>query len=156
MQIYWKYSTGKSWSVCMILLCAIIQMLHFELTLILLLLLLVYCYVFESMVVPFTIVITLMKGQWLSQILSSREIQQHLTTLTLLTATISIIFPVILLMLPAMVVRTHSAVLPIIGQLISVSRSYEIGQAAGRRCVVCVLLRRCMCCVCEEWCAWSG
>jgi hypothetical protein len=46
-----------------------------------------------------------------------------------------------------MMVRTHSTILPVISQLVSVmSRSYEIGQAAGRRYV---LLRRCM--VCEGW-----
>jgi|AntRauTorckE5430_2_1112549.scaffolds.fasta_scaffold04907_2 hypothetical protein len=106
-------------------------MLHFELTLILLLLL-VYCYAFESLVV----LLSIREGQWLSQDLSLLEIQQELS------ATISITF---LVMLPAMMVRTHSnfllVALPqimifrVITQLISVHlRSYEIWQAAGRRC----------------------
>ena len=62
-----------SHGLCTLPFCVLLflQMLHFKLTLILLLLL-VYCYAFESMVVPFLI----MKGQWLSQDLSSREIQQ--------------------------------------------------------------------------------
>ena len=109
-----------------------LQMLHFELTLILLLLL-VYCYAFDRLVVPLSIFL----GQWLSQDLSLLEIQQELS------ATISI--HILVLILPAMMVRTHSnfllVALPqimifrVITQLISVHlRSYEIQQAAGRRC----------------------
>jgi hypothetical protein len=50
----------------------------------------------------------------------------------------------LLVMLPAMMMGTHSKVLAVaamiviltvIPQLVSVIRSYEIGQAAGRRCV---------------------
>jgi hypothetical protein len=57
----------------------------------------------------------------------------------------------LMVMLPAMMMGTHSKVLlvalphvmifRVISQLVSVIRSYEIGQAAGRRCVceeVCV------------------
>jgi hypothetical protein len=104
-------------------------MLHFELALILLLLL-VYCYAFVGrVVVPF-----LMEGQWLSQDLSSREIHQHLA------ATISMNLLVVLLAMmgthsKVLAVAAMIVILTVIPQLVPVIRSYEIGQAAGRRCV---------------------
>jgi hypothetical protein len=99
-------------------------MLHFELTLILLLVL-VYCYAFDSLVVPFTLI---KEEQWLSQDLILREIQHQM-------ATISIIM---VLMLPAMmgihskVLAVAMMILTVITQLVSVHlRSYVIRQEQG-------------------------
>jgi len=90
------------------------------------------------MVVPFTLVVL---GQWLSQGLSLREIKQEHA------AAISTIMIVVAL-LPAMM-GIHSKVppkviLPVIGHIVSVTTSFEIGQSAGRRCVVCVTEEVCV------------
>jgi hypothetical protein len=120
MQICWKYSSNGKWrSLHITLLCAILQMLHFELSLTLLLVPFRY-YTLGSLVVPFPVILM---GHLLSQDLVLREIHQIVATMSIKV--------LVLVVLPAMMVRTHSKVLAAaksmvlteIAQLVSVVRS---------------------------------
>ena len=94
-------------------LCAILQTLHFEIALMLLLVVLFHYYAFDRLLV---VLFTIMVGRRSSQDLSLREIQHQMEE------TISIMLVVMLL---AMMLRTHSIILtalPVIIQMVSVIR----------------------------------